>query len=67
MSDKSLDTHHQPEHTNHLCFMVARKGLLTKIDVPKVKELVSPANYVCLDCGRVAANTNNLCNPQPLK
>jgi len=49
-----------------MCYMVQREGLLTKIDINRVKGLVSPANYVCQDCGRVAANAENLCNPMRL-
>ncbi|MFQ5821660.1 MAG: hypothetical protein ACE5I5_16875 [Candidatus Heimdallarchaeota archaeon] len=66
MVDLPSDSHFPPEHKNHLCFMVVREDLLTKIDINRVKKLVSPANYVCRDCGRVAAKAENLCNPMKL-
>ncbi|MFQ6125082.1 MAG: hypothetical protein ACE5R6_10840 [Candidatus Heimdallarchaeota archaeon] len=66
MVDLPAGSHFPPEHKNHLCFMVVRENLLTKIDLNRVKQLVSPANYVCQDCGRVAAKAENLCNPMKL-
>ncbi|WP_287582345.1 hypothetical protein [Candidatus Borrarchaeum sp.] len=59
-------SHYPSEHVNHLCYMVQRRGLLTEIDVDRVKKLVSPAKFVCADCGRVAAKSENLCNPVSL-
>ena len=50
-------------HKNHMCYMIQREGLMAKIDIERVKGLVSPANYVCADCGRAAAKAENLCNP----
>lgn len=36
-----------------------------KID--KYKQLVSEGRYVCTRCGRVAAEKERLCKPEPLK
>ena len=66
--EKGLTFRKMPkEHENHLCYMIARKGLLTTIDVERVKPLVSPANYICTTCGRVAAKAENLCDPLKLE
>ena len=48
-------------HENHLCAMVEDKGL-TK----EMKPLVKNAKYVCICCGRVAANKANICSPESL-
>ncbi len=48
-------------HENHLCAMVEDKGL-TK----EMKPLVKNAKYVCMCCGRVAANKANICSPESL-
>nr|MDO8100677.1 hypothetical protein [Candidatus Njordarchaeota archaeon] len=66
MSKLPPKPHYPPEHVNHLCFMVARQGLLTKIDIDNVKKLLAPAKFVCADCGRVAAKSKNVCNPVKL-
>ncbi len=51
------------EHEKHLCYMVARGGLLMEEDLKTLKELVSEANYVCETCGRAATKAENLCHP----
>jgi len=66
MAEFPPESHYPPDHVNHLCYMVARQGLLTKIDIDRVKDLITPARFVCAECGRVAAKAENLCTPQKL-
>jgi len=62
-----MERERKKEHENHLCYMIARRGFLgATIDVERVKPLVSPANYMCTTCGRVAAKAENLCDPLKL-
>jgi hypothetical protein len=49
-------------HSNHLCDM-ASKGQVT---LEQMKELVRNAKFICNKCGRVAANSGNLCEPVSL-
>jgi hypothetical protein len=49
------------QHKGHLC-VLASEG---KFD--EIKALVEDPKYMCFNCGRVADNKRNLCNPMPLK
>jgi hypothetical protein len=33
----------------------------------KIKELVKEPTFICFNCGRVADQAENLCNPMPLE
>jgi hypothetical protein len=37
-----------------------------KDDLKKLKKLVLPPAYICLKCGRVAKDEDNLCKPEKL-
>lgn len=49
-------------HAQHLCDM-AERGEVT---LEQMKELVRNPKFICQRCGRVAANSDNLCEPVPL-
>jgi hypothetical protein len=48
-------------HKGHLCV------LASEARIEEIKELVSSPKFMCFNCGRVANNKRNLCNPMPLK
>jgi IMP cyclohydrolase len=48
------------EHQGHLCVM-ASKELFKEI-----KEITKNPGHICFNCGRVADNSANLCNPMPI-
>jgi hypothetical protein len=58
---KMAQTEPHPGHEHHLCAMIEAAGL-TK----EMKPMIKNAKYVCTCCGRVAANKENLCEPEPL-
>jgi hypothetical protein len=45
------------KHRDHVCAMAARA------DFQKVAEVAGQPKYVCMNCGRVADVSDNLCNP----
>ena len=47
-------------HTNHLCKVVATKG------IDDLRRYSKEPHWICLTCGRVAENKENLCEPDPL-
>lgn len=47
-------------HSVHLCALAKEK----KFD--EIKKLASSPKYICYNCGRVAADKKNLCNPMEL-
>jgi len=50
-----------PGHGKHLCYL---NNLGFQISNPEeYKELVKNPEYMCKNCGRVAASEKNLCNP----
>ena len=53
-----------PGHDKHLCFL-DNIGYV-KSSLEQYKELVKNPKYVCKNCGRVAANDQNLCKPDSL-
>ena len=59
MRDKN-DCRNCDGHDGHLCVLVSKN----KID--EVRELVQNPKYICFNCGRVADDGHNLCNPMAL-
>lgn len=49
------------DHEGHLC-VLASAG---KVD--EIRELVKAPRFICFNCGRVADDGHNLCNPMPLR
>lgn len=49
------------DHSGHLCVLVSQKRF------DEVRELAKNPQYICFNCGRVAASDKNLCNPMPLE
>jgi hypothetical protein len=47
-------------HKGHICVLISEN----KLD--EIKELVGNPKFICFNCGRVADNRKNLCNPMPL-
>jgi len=54
--DDSLKEKHKG-HANHICELVRRR------EMHKVARLVKNSKYICLICGRTAAESDNLCLP----
>ena len=59
MSERKCNTHE--DHVGHLCVLVS-KGRMDE-----VKTLVANPKFMCFNCGRVADEAQNLCNPMPLE
>jgi hypothetical protein len=53
-----------PGHERHLCYFQNIGFLREKMD--EYKKLIRDAKYVCKDCGRSAANPDNLCFPEKI-
>lgn len=53
-----------PGHEQHLC-LLQNIGYL-KTNLEDYKKLVRNPGYVCKNCGRTAANEENLCAPEKL-
>jgi hypothetical protein len=51
-------------HERHLCYFQNIGLLREKLD--EYKKLIRDAKYVCKDCGRSAANPDNLCFPEKI-
>jgi hypothetical protein len=49
------------DHANHLCSIID-KGTTVK----EYSDLVKNGKFVCRQCGRVAINPQNLCDPAEL-
>jgi hypothetical protein len=52
--------------TERLVWIKVRCRTAENFILDRVKKLVSPAKFVCADCGLVAAKSENLCNPVSL-
>ena len=63
LSEAAVQMPH-PGHEKHLCFF-QNIGLL-KENLDEYKKLIRDAKYVCKDCGRSAANPENLCFPEKI-
>ncbi|MFX0200713.1 MAG: hypothetical protein ACFFCW_31725 [Candidatus Hodarchaeota archaeon] len=57
------ELHYTNDHKRHLCYLVAREGILMEEDLKTLVDLVSEANFVCSTCGRSAKKAENLCHP----
>jgi hypothetical protein len=53
-----------PGHGAHLC--VAHNVGYIKSNFAEYKKLVKDGKFVCKECGRVAADAKNLCDPEAL-
>lgn len=53
-----------PGHDKHLCYLNNLGYLVSYPD--DYKSLVRDGKFVCQNCGRVAANAQNLCKPEAL-
>ena len=51
----------EEKHKGHLCVLASKK----KFD--ELQKLVKEPQFVCFNCGRVAHEKGNLCNPMPLQ
>jgi hypothetical protein len=49
------------DHAKHLCVKVE-----TGMTLDEYKKLVRDAKWVCRQCGRAAASSMSLCDPEPL-
>jgi hypothetical protein len=47
-------------HEKHLCKLVATQG------IDSVRRFSQNPHWICLTCGRVAENKENICEPDPL-
>ncbi len=54
------------EHKQHLCYLVARRGILMEENLTTITKLVSEANFICTTCGRAAKAAESLCYPLKL-
>ncbi len=52
-------------HDMHLCYL-HNLGFATE-SPSEYQALVRDAKFICLQCGRAAANKENLCKPQTLR
>ena len=55
MEEKLTDEH--PNRENHMCHLVATRQMQT------AARLAKDAKFICLICGRAAADGANLCKP----
>ncbi len=55
--------HHDAPHDNKLCAMTCCPG---RIDIEELKPLVKNPKYICSQCGRTAAEADNVCSPESL-
>ncbi len=49
------------DHEGHICVLASRDCF----DV--IKAITQKPDHICFNCGRVADEAKNLCNPMPLK
>ena len=60
MSKKTTTCKAETGHQGHLCVLASE----SRFD--EIKTLVKDPQFICFNCGRVADNKRNLCNPMPL-
>lgn len=51
------------EYANKLCILNNSRD---QTDLDLIKSLVQDSRYVCIGCGRTAADKENLCSPEEL-
>jgi hypothetical protein len=56
MADKKCSGDHQ----GHLCVLASKDQFI------KIKTLARNPRFICFNCGRVADEDCNICNPMPL-
>ncbi|HNX34155.1 MAG TPA: hypothetical protein PKM57_05970 [Kiritimatiellia bacterium] len=47
-------------HKGHICLLASAARF------EEIKTLTKEPKFICFNCGRVADNAENLCNPMPL-
>jgi hypothetical protein len=57
--DENFDLEYDPK----LCILSSSRD---QIDLDRIKRLVQDSRYICLGCGRTAADQENLCSPEEL-
>ena len=57
--DESFDSEYDPK----LCILSNSRD---QTDLDLIKRLVQDSRYVCIGCGRTAADEENLCAPEEL-
>lgn len=58
------NAHPHPGHDKHLCYL---NNLRFQESNPEdFKAIVKNAQFYCRNCGRAAANSKNLCNPEKI-
>jgi len=50
-------------HENKLCSLACCE---CRINLDELRPLVKNAQYICTECGRAAADADNLCHAEPL-
>ncbi len=55
--------HHEGSHEDKLCALTCCPG---RIKLDELRPLVKNAQHICSECGRTAAEAENLCSPQKL-
>ncbi len=63
MSKDESDEEIESEFDNKLCTLSSSRH---KVDLDLIKSLVQDSRYVCVGCGRTAADEENLCAPEEL-
>lgn len=48
------------DHKGHICLLASAARF------EEIKTLTKEPQFICFNCGRVADNAENLCNPMPL-
>lgn len=49
------------DHAGHICLLASDESF------ELIKTLTREPRFICFNCGRVADNACNLCNPMPLE
>ncbi len=49
------------DHEGHICVLASKEMF------DAIKQITQNPQYICFNCGRVADQARNLCNPMPLK
>ncbi|MHB1007492.1 MAG: hypothetical protein ACYC3S_17895 [Chloroflexota bacterium] len=57
VSQHRLWNHEAEKHTQHLCYLAEHRQMAN------LASLVGNGQFICGQCGRVAASSDNLCDP----